>query len=123
MTDDVVYTYQGSWCSEGCNTSWECYWHIIGEKGSVLWDGGDSFKCEVPQGKTGCVRKQRERQIPKGCPKLLTGGHAGAIAEFVACLRNGGIPETICTDNIKSLAMVHSAVRSADQKRRVKITL
>jgi predicted dehydrogenase len=123
MTNDVVYTYQGSWCSEGCNTSWECDWHIIGDKGSVHWDGGDGFKCEVVQGKTGFFRKLRERQIPKACPKRLTGAHAGCIAEFIKCLRDGTVPETICTDNIKSLAMVHSAARSAEQKRRIKIKL
>ena len=123
MTNGVVYTYQGSWCSEGCNTSWECDWRIIGEKGSVLWDGGKNFRCQVAQGKSGFIRKQRERVIPKGCPKRLTGGHAGPIAEFIKCVRTGETPETICTDNIKSLAMVHSAVRSADQRRRVKVTI
>ncbi len=123
MTDNVVYTYQGSWCSEGCNTTWECNWHIIGERGSIVWGGGDDFKCEVVQGKTGLVRKQRERLVPKTCPKRYTKGHAGCIAEFASCLRNGGTPETVCTDNVKSLAMVHSAVRSANQKRRVTVTL
>ena len=123
MTNGVVYTYQGSWCSEGCNTSWECDWRIIGEKGSVLWNGSDGFKCEVAQGKTGFIRKQRERTIPKGCPKRVTGGHAGAIAEFIRCLRDDETPETICTDNIKSLAMVHGAVRSATQRRRVKVAV
>jgi predicted dehydrogenase len=121
MTNDVVYTYQGSWCSEGCNTTWECDWRIVGDKGSVLWNGGDDFRCEVVQGKEGLVFKQRERTVPKACPKRLTGGHAGAIAEFVRCVRSGEVPETICTDNIKSLAMVHAAVRSAGQKRRVKV--
>lgn len=123
MTDDVVYTYQGSWCSEGCNTSWECDWRIVGEKGSVLWDGSSVFRCEIIRGKSGFIRKQSERRIPKGCPKRLTGGHAGGIAEFVRCLRSGETPETICTDNIKSLAMVHAAVRSANQGRRINVTI
>ncbi|NQU38586.1 MAG: Gfo/Idh/MocA family oxidoreductase [Lentisphaerae bacterium] len=123
MTNDIVYTYQGSWCSEGCNTSWEDDWHIIGERGSIQWDGGETFRCEVPKGKTGLIHTQRERKVPKGYPKQLTGGHAGPIAEFIRCMQNGGTPETICTDNIKSLAMVHGAVRSATQKRRVHITL
>jgi len=121
MTDDVVYTYQGSWCAEGCNTSWECDWHIIGEKGSITWDGGANFRCQVAKGKAGFIRPQRDRVVPKGCPKRLTGGHAGPIAEFIKCVKNGETPETICTDNIKSLAMVHGAVRSADQGRRVKV--
>ncbi len=123
MANGIVYTYQGSWCAEGCNTSWECGWHIIGEKGSVTWDGYDGFRCEVAQGNTGFFRKPRERAVPKACPKRLTGGHAGCISEFIKCVRTGETPETICTDNIKSLAMVHSAVRSADLKRRTKVAL
>jgi len=123
MTNGVVYTYQGSWCSEGLNTGWECDWRIVGEKGSVTWDGGEGFKCQVAQAKTGFIRKQRDRVIPKGCPKRFTGGHGGCIAEFLRCLRSSDTPETICTDNIKSLAMVHAAVRSADQKRRITVTL
>jgi hypothetical protein len=33
-----------------------------------------------------------------------------------------GTPETICTDNIKSLAMVFGAIESAREGRRVEIT-
>ena len=122
MSGGVIYTYQGSWCSEGCNTSWECDWRIVGEKGTVIWDGGDSFRCETVRGKTGWIRKQRERRIPQACPRRLIGGHDGCIREFIRCVNQGGIPETVCTDNIESLAMVHAAVRSADQGRRVKMT-
>ncbi len=123
MTNDVVYTYQGSWCSEGLNTSWECDWRIVGEKGSVTWDGGATLRCQVVRGGRGLVHTQCERGVPKGCPKRLTGGHGGCIAEFIRCLSNGEEPETVCTDNIKSLAMVHASVQSADLKRRVKVTV
>ena len=40
---------------------------------------------------------------------------------FVDCLREGRTPETICTDNIKSLAMVFSAIESAEKGRTVKV--
>ncbi len=123
MTNDIVYTYRGSWCAEGCNTSWECDWLVIGEKGSITWDGGAGFRCEVVQGKDGFIRQTKDRPVPQACPARLAGGHGGAIAEFVNCVRNGGTPETICTDNIQSLGMVHGAVRSAEQKRRVKIAV
>jgi predicted dehydrogenase len=123
MNDDSVYTYQGSWCAEGCNTSWGCTWNIVGEKGSVTWDGGDGFRCEVVKGGTGWTRELQERTVPKACPKRLTGSHAGCIAEFIRCVKSGERPETICTDNIKSLAMVHAALRSAGRKRRVSVTL
>ena len=50
------------------------------------------------------------------------GGHKGVIEEFVRCARSGGTPETICTDNIKSLAMVFGAIESADRGERVTIS-
>ena len=48
-------------------------------------------------------------------------GHASIIAEMVECIRTGQIPETVCTDNIKSLAMVLAAVESAEQGRPVDV--
>ena len=47
MTGEIVYTYRGSWCAEGLNTTWGGEWRIIGEKGSVKWDGGDNFQAQV----------------------------------------------------------------------------
>jgi predicted dehydrogenase len=122
MSGGIVYTYQGSWCAEGCNTSWECSWRIIGERGSVLWDGADGFLAEsVVPARSGLVRKRKEQKVPIRCPKRQTGGHAGVIANFLACVRNGGEPETVCTDNIRSLAMVHAAVKSAATRRRTAV--
>ncbi len=48
-------------------------------------------------------------------------GHASLIEEFVACVREGGTPNTICTDNIKSLAMVFGAIESAETGRRIEL--
>jgi hypothetical protein len=36
-------------------------------------------------------------------------------------VRTGKKPETICTDNIKSLAMVFAAIESAETGKRVKV--
>ena len=49
------------------------------------------------------------------------GGHAGLIREFVHCVKSGAIPETVCTDNIKSLAMVFAAIESAQTRKVVRI--
>ena len=43
------------------------------------------------------------------------GGHEGVITEFVDSVLNGRTPETVCSDNIKSLAMVFGAIESAEQ--------
>ena len=119
MSGGIVYTYQGSWCAEGVNTSWEARWRIQGTRGGVIWDGGDCFQAEAVAGEKGFLRKQRKLAVPLRAAKSKTGGHDGVIGEFVRCVRRGGVPETTCTDNIRSLAMVHAAVESASKRRRL----
>lgn len=121
MTDGLVYTYQGSWCAEGCPTSWQCSWRLIGEKGTILWDGGENFRCEVVAGDQGFVRPVKPKKVPVVCPKSLSGGHASAIARFLDSIRKGTVPETDSSDNIKSMAMVHSAVKSAETGKKITI--
>jgi predicted dehydrogenase len=122
MSDGIVYNYRGSWCAEGLNTSWECNWRIIGTRGSVAWDGVGGFRAEVVA-ETGSFRsKMAEIEVPQVDLLEKTGGHGGVIREFVRCVQAGGAPETVCTDNIKSLAMVFGAVESATYGRRVSIT-
>jgi predicted dehydrogenase len=121
MTDDIVYTYRGSWCAEGLNTSWESGWRIIGDQGSVAWDGGAGFQAQVVVERGGFISKLEDVPVPEFEAPTKVGGHAGAIREFVQCVRTGCLPETICTDNIKSLAMVFGAVESAESGLRVLI--
>ena len=120
MTDGIVYTYRGSWCSEGCNTTWESDWRAIGEQGSVLWDGADGMKAQVYADRESLVANFDEPEIPEA-PGARVGGHRGIIEEFVRCVQTGGTPETVCTDNIKSLAMVFGAIESAEKKASVEI--
>ena len=121
MTDDIVYTYEGSWAAEGCNTTWECDWRIIGSKGSVLWNGGTEFTAEIVDAKKGFVRKTKPVKVPCRKSAKFASGHDGVIKEFVAAIRKGGEPDTVCTDNIKSVAMVCSAVKSSETGRKIKI--
>lgn len=123
FSNGVVYTYRGSWCSEGMNTTWEADWRAIGTKGSVLWDGHSSFQAEVknenaPQG---FRSEMMILDAPLVDPGVPTGGHAGAIRHFVNCMLRGETPETISTDNYKSLAMVFGAIESAETGKHVVI--
>lgn len=122
MSDGLVFNYRGSWCAEGLSTSWECEWRAIGEEGAALWDGHDGFRAEVVAGSEGFIREQQSLEIPAS-PPLAQTGHAGVIYEFLDCVKTGCTPQTICTDNIKSLAMVHAAIESAQTGRRVEIQL
>jgi predicted dehydrogenase len=122
MTGGIVYNYRGSWCSEGLNTTWECDWRIIGEKGSVTWDGGDGFAAQAIVGKEGFKRPLKDLKVAVStAPSVPQGGHAGVLKDFIRCVRTGRKPETIATDNIKSLAMVFGAIQSADSGRKVAI--
>lgn len=123
MTNGLVYTYRGSWCAEGLNTTWESDWRIIGEQGSIRWDGTGHIEAQAVAATGGFFSDMRDLEIPAYNPADHVGGHAGLIQEFVDSIRQGTIPETICTDNIKSLAMVFAAIESAETGKPVDIKL
>ena len=121
MTDSVVCTYQGSWCAEGLRTTWESAWRIIGTEGSVSWDGAEGFKAQAVAARGGFLSEFRDLDIPPAAAEDKISGHAGLIGDFVRCLRTDETPETVCSDNIKSLAMVFGAIASAEARQRVSI--
>lgn len=122
MTDGIVYTYRGSWCAEGLNTPWESAWRIIGEQGSVTWEGGEDMRAQVVTETGGFRSDYRDAELPPNTSTDKAGGHEGLIRAFVHAVRTGIPPETICTDNIKSLAMVFGAIESAQQRKPIEIT-
>ena len=121
MSDGIIYTYRGSWCAEGANTGWESDWRIVGQKGSVTWDGGEDFQAQIVTGTGGFRSELAEVEVPPLHPSDRIGGHNGQIADFVDCVRTGRIPETVCTDNIRSLAMVFGAIESAREQRAIPV--
>jgi len=123
MTHDIVYTYRGSWCAEGLNTTWESSLRIIGERGTVTWNGSDGFSTQVTAQTGGFFSTWEDVTVPAFDDPRKTGGHAGCIREFVRCVRMGCVPETVCTDNVQSLAMVFGAVASAESGQRVEIAV
>ncbi len=121
MSGGLFYAYRGSWCAEGLNTSWECNWRFTGEKGSAVWDGGENARAEVVAERGGFHSKVEPVDIAPAAPEEKTEGHLGLIREFVACVRQGRKPETVCTDNIRSFAMACAAIESAEKGRTVKV--
>jgi len=117
----VVFCYRGSWCAEGLPTSWQACWRIIGDKGTLLWNGEDEIRVEVAgDSSSDFMRPAREISVP---PKTVEHTHhAALIREFISCFQNGGVPQTRAADNIKSLAMVLGAVESADTGKTMAIS-
>lgn len=124
FSDNVVFNYRGSWAAEGANTSWESAWRIVGSKGTLLWDGADNFEAKVVVASdSGFLRDLTEIDVPPPADEDQTHGHASVIAEFIAAIETRRPPETISSDNIKSLAMVFAAIESARTGQRVPITI
>jgi len=115
----VIFDYRGSWCSQGFDTSWDGSWRILGENGSVRWDGAGKIEAEVVAKKVGFNWPKKPVPVPLLPEKLFPAPHTAIMKEFVRCLDQGRKPETIITDNIHSLGMVHGAIASAQKKRRV----
>jgi predicted dehydrogenase len=91
MTRDLRFSFVGNWAAPRDETSWTGWWRAIGEEGIATWDG---------------------EEAKDGDPERFL-GLEGSLADFVAALRNGGVPQGECHDNVKSLAMCHAAVESA----------
>jgi predicted dehydrogenase len=118
---DVTYTYRGSWCAQGLRTSWESEWRVVGERGTLKWDGYDGFTAQCEADGDSLLRELQEVAVPALDPGARIGGHEGVIRDFVDAVRTGGVPETVGSENIKSLAMVIAAIESAKTRRRVLI--
>ncbi len=121
MGGGLRYTYRGSWCSEGRHTSWESEWRAVGPKGTATWDGHSQIVAEVVT-QTGGFHSQFETRIAEA-EQNVHHGIAGSLRDFLNALQTGATPMGECHDNIKSLAMVFSAIESSATGQRVKVVV
>ncbi|GAG04230.1 unnamed protein product, partial [marine sediment metagenome] len=121
MAGGEVFTYAGSWCSEGCNTSWNGDWRFVGEKGSMVYDhdGDPHGELVARPADKGFFRPLKPLKVSASPVRHL--GMRGGLREMLAFLRTGKVPQTECHDNIKSLAMVFAAMESAAKGRPVPV--
>ncbi|MFC4123024.1 Gfo/Idh/MocA family protein [Nonomuraea zeae] len=105
--DGTRYVFTGAWCADGLETSWNGRWRAVGSAGTATWDGEDRVTSSLGG----------EVNVPRGAEEQI----AGALAEFVAALRTGARPSGAIARNLRSLAMVEAAVRSAESGTRVRI--
>ena len=106
----AVFSFTGSWCSPGLETSWNGSWRVSGAGGSATWDGDGAPAAHAADGE-GIVAD------PGTTPEEI----AGSRAEVVDAVRTGRIPSGEAHSNVLSLAMVEAAIRSAEEDRRVAI--
>ncbi len=111
MSGGVRFAYRGSWCAEGCPTSWNGDWRVIGTRGTMLYEGDQPPRGQVVAKEEGFQRPTRDLRVADVAMKH-TGQH-GALRELLRYLRRGTLPQGECHDNIKSLAMVFAAIESS----------
>ncbi len=128
MSNRAVFCYRGSWCAEGCPTSWEADWRATGSRGTALWDGRNMPYAEIladpdPAADSAGVPGLMRRYQHVNAAADWTGreGHAGCLDEMFTALLNGQPSETRAADNRHSLAMVMAAIESARTGRRLMI--
>jgi predicted dehydrogenase len=121
----VRYRYTGSWTTRGLVTSWNGSWRAGGENGTATWDGERAVEVERADTNVSQSGSGESVVTSRGLttPMRDTGPEeiAGALADFVDALRTGRTPESEARSNVKSLAMVEAAVRSADTSKRVSL--
>ena len=117
MQGGLRYTYRGSWCAEGCMTSWECDWRAVGPKGTAVWDGYNKIAGEIVK-KSGEFFSEMDptEETPE---EGVYGGISGSLRDFLNALKTGATPMGESHDNIKSLAMVFKAMESSRAGKRV----
>ena len=103
------YTYVGSWCSPGFETSWNGAWRVSGSAGTARWDGESNPTVDPAPSSTASAVQAGPETI------------AASLAEFIDSLRTGRMPSGEVHSNILSLAMVEAAVESARSGQRVVI--
>lgn len=125
MTNGAVFTYAGSWCSTGKDTSWHGNWRIVGDRGTLIFENdqppvGEKIGEEaVTQGPTSA------NVVPVDIPPvdLQKQGQHGALHEMLRYLETGETPQTECHDNIQSMAMVFGAIESSKTGARIPILI
>ena len=104
------FSFTGSWCSPGRETSWNGEWRVSADNGTAQWDGDHAPVAERDDGQPVPAEVLDE-------PEQI----AGSLAEFVSVLRTGDTPSGEVHSNVLSLAMVEAAIRSAETGARVRI--
>jgi predicted dehydrogenase len=101
--DGTRFSFTGSWCAAGLETSWNGRWRASTPGGTATWDGDNGPVAELASGEAlPAVMADEPQEI------------AGSLVEFVDAVRSSTIPQSEVHSNVVSIAMVEAAVLSAN---------
>jgi predicted dehydrogenase len=117
LGDGTTVAYDGTWAATGRQTSWNGDWELVGEEGRATWTGGvaDALRGTVTLGRY----DEPPERVP--LPRLAAVDRLGVLHELRRALAEGGTPECAAADNVRTLAAVLAAARSADERRPIAV--
>ena len=100
-------------------------WRIVGEQGSLVWDGFDDLRAEADRRRCGTASSTKSSRSPfhRSIRATASAAISASCRTSSPRSRTAASPRRRGTDNIKSLAMVLGAIESAETGRRVPITI
>ncbi len=116
MDDGTLFNFNGSWCTNGLETSWDAEWNINCEKGSAFWDGEKKIRYELPDLSN---RNTENKSLEVAVPDIEVNAHHACIEEMVNSLKSGVKSQTDCRDNLRSIEMVYNAIKSSEEGRTI----
>jgi predicted dehydrogenase len=118
MSTGARYTFTGSWCAPGPETSWNGSWRVSGATGSAFWDGDTDPSAPGLPAPAPAPAPAPPSHQPPSSDRLLPSpadlsGISGALVVFADALRTGRTPSGEVHENLRSLAMVEAAIQSS----------
>ena len=116
----TVVSYRGSWLSRGPTTPYGGNWRIDGTAGAVEFSYPGRLTRRGRPGTPSCVHLPGNPPTQASLPDLPLKDRKGALDAFRQWIEDGAAPEALSTgaDNLRSLALMFAAIRSAQRRRR-----
>lgn len=110
MTGGLHFAFVGSWAYGEFPTPWEGEWRLFGSRGALRWTR------DTIEVRRGC--ESRRLHVPS-LPSDST--LAATFGEFTSALSERRAPQTALADNLRTVAMVFAAIRSAEEDTPVSV--
>ena len=111
----LIATHVANGAAVGSRTTYNGDWRIEGPQGSLDWENDRLFHSHLHR----ADEKVNHREIKLDA---TASPEQTMLNEFFAAIRDNRAPECNAQDNLKSLAMVFAAIKSAQEKREVALS-
>jgi predicted dehydrogenase len=110
----TVVSYRGSWLTHGPATPYGGHWRLDGTRGTIEFTFRGAFEEREKLDRLTLYRPDAPPE-PATLPAMPYKDRKGALHSFARWIREGAPPQgaSTATDNLKSLALMFAAIRSA----------